>query len=313
MHEVVWGGHRLQPLKGLPADDRRIGESWEISGVPTHESLVANGPLAGQTLSQVTKTFGSDLLGKRIAATYGSEFPLLVKFIDAQSNLSIQVHPNEALAQARHGKHGKTEMWYVMSAEPGASLLLGFKESVPREEYRFRSYNGSILNSLARHPVKPGDVFFIPAGRVHAICGGVMVCEIQQSSDVTYRLFDYNRFGLDGQPRELHINQALDAIDFQVYDEYRTNYEPAEGAVRVVDCDYFVVNVLTIAESTKLHRDLLAEDSFVTLSCLEGSCCISTAAGHTLEMAQGSSCLIPACDASYDIQGNARLLESFAR
>lgn len=312
LHELVWGGHQLQPLKGLPTDERCLGESWEISAVPTSQSIVANGALAGQTLGDLVKTYGASLLGKRIAKAYGDVFPLLVKFIDAQGDLSIQVHPNDALAQARHGKLGKTEMWYVMAAEPGASLLAGFKEEITKEDYRRRVEDGSIVDVLARHEVHPGDVFFIPAGRVHAICSGILLCEIQQSSDVTYRLFDYHRLGLDGKPRQLHTEEAVDAIDYKVYDNYRTEYTPAEeGAVRIVDCQYFAVSVLTT--KSVLHRDLSAEDSFVTLSCLEGECTIRTTAGHELNLKRGYSCLIPACEATFDIEGNAKLIESFAR
>ena len=312
LHETVWGGHQLQNFKNLPTDNRCIGESWEISAVPTSQSVVANGPLAGQTLGDVVKTYGSQLLGRRIEARWGDDFPLLVKFIDSMGDLSIQVHPNEELAQKRHGKHGKTEMWYVIDAKPGASLLAGFREEITKDDYRRRVEDGSIVDVLARHEVKAGDVFFIPAGRVHAICSGILLCEIQQSSDVTYRLFDYHRLDLDGQPRELHTAEAIDAIDFHVYPNYRTTYSPvAEGVVRIVDCEYFAVSVITT--QTKLHRDLSAEDSFATLSCLEGECQITTATGHTLTLSSGQSCLIPACEAVFDIEGKAKLLESFAR
>ena len=313
LHEIVWGGHQLQSFKNLPTDERRIGESWEISAVPSSQSIVANGSLAGQTLGEVVKSFGSQLLGQRIEARWGDDFPLLVKFIDTQGDLSIQVHPCEDLAQERHKKHGKTEMWYVIDAEPGATLLAGFREEITKEDYRRRVEDGSITDVLARHEVHPGDVFFIPAGRLHAICSGILLCEIQQSSDVTYRLYDYHRKGLDGKPRELHTEEAVDAIDYRVYDNYRTTYAPAEGAVRIEDCNYFVVSVLTVKEARALHRDLLGEDSFVTLSCLEGECCLTTADGHSLTLSRGNSCLIPACEADFALTGNAKLIESFAR
>ena len=313
LHEIVWGGHHLLNFKDLPPDGRSLGESWEISAVPSSQSVIANGPLAGQTLGDAVKEYGSQLIGNRIEAHWGDEFPLLVKFIDAQDDLSIQVHPNEALAQKRHGKHGKTEMWYVIDAKPGASLLAGFREEITKEDYRRRVEDGSIVDVLARHEVHAGDVFFIPSGRVHAICSGILVCEIQQSSDVTYRLFDYHRMGLDGKPRELHTEEAMDAIDYHVYDNYRTTYTPAEGAVRIVDCDYFVVSVLTVQEARPLRRNLRDEDSFVTLSCLEGSCTLTTNDGHTVSLSRGHSCLIPACGADFTIDGNAKLLESFAK
>ncbi|MBR1665935.1 MAG: class I mannose-6-phosphate isomerase [Bacteroidaceae bacterium] len=315
LHEIVWGGSRLKALKGLPADGRNIGESWEISAVRGSESVVQNGELAGSTLGELVQRYGAELMGKHIAEAHGTEFPLLVKFIDAAGDLSIQVHPGDKLARARHGKLGKTEMWYVMDARPGATLLAGFKKQIRPEEYAAKVADGSIVDVLARHKVHPGDVFFIPAGRVHAICRGILLCEIQQSSDVTYRLYDYNRLGLDGKPRQLHTEEARDAIDYKVYDDYRTHYQPvAEGAVRIVDCPFFVVNV--VATSSSLHRNLLAEDSFVTLSCLSGACTIQ-AGGVSVSLGTGNSCLIPASVADFEVTafGNreVRLLESWAR
>lgn len=315
LHEIVWGGSRLKALKGLPADGRNIGESWEISAVRGSESVVKNGELAGSTLGELVTRFGAELMGKHIAEAHGTEFPLLVKFIDAAGDLSIQVHPNDELARARHGKLGKTEMWYVMDARPGATLLAGFKEQIRPEEYASKVADGSIVDALARHTVHRGDVFFIPAGRVHAICRGILLCEIQQSSDVTYRLFDYNRLGLDGRPRQLHTEEARDAIDYKVYDDYRTHYQPAaESAVRIVDCPFFVVNV--VSTSSKLRRNLLSEDSFVTLSCLSGACTIQ-AGGISVSLGTGSSCLIPASVADFEVTAfdgrEVRLLESWAR
>lgn len=316
LHELVWGGHKLQTLKNLPQDGRRLGESWEISDVPTSESVVAAGPLAGKTLSELVARYGSALLGKHVFEADGRAFPLLVKFIDAQDDLSIQVHPNDALAKERHGKLGKTEMWYVMDAEPGASLLAGFKQKITRKEYRRRVADGTIVDALARHEVHPGDVFFIPAGRVHAICSGILLCEIQQSSDVTYRLFDYHRLGLDGKPRQLHTEEALDAIDFNLYANYRTDYTPvSEGAVCIVECRYFTVNVLTT--SSTLRRELLGTDSFVTLSCLAGSGCLRTQSGHTVALQRGMSCLVPAVEADFEVVADdgteLKLLEAYVK
>ena len=295
LHKTVWGS-----------------EDWEVSAVPMSETVVANGPLAGKTLGELTRAFGAALLGNHIAETYGDAFPLLVKFIDAHGDLSIQVHPNDELAMARHGSMGKTEMWYVTEAEPGATLLAGFREQISKEDYARRVEDGSIVEALARHEVHKGDVFFIPSGRVHAICSGIRLCEIQQSSDITYRLYDYHRVGLDGKPRQLHTEEALDAIDFHVYDDYRTHYTSVEeGAVTIADCTYFTVNEVTTQQH--LHRDLSAADSFVTLSCLEGSCRITTSKEHTLELTCGHSCLLPACDNDFDIEGKTKLLEAIAK
>ncbi len=316
LHELVWGGNRLEALKGLRPDGLAIGESWEISNIPGNESVIANGEYAGLTLGELIQKAGAELVGKTVFRRHGNEFPLLVKFIDAAHDLSIQVHPNDTLAQARHGKLGKTEMWYVMHAEPGASLLAGFSQEITKEEYERRVADGSIVDVLARHPVKAGDVFFIPAGRVHAICGGILLCEIQQSSDVTYRLFDYNRMGLDGKPRELHTQLAKDAIDFHVYPQYRTPYEAvSEGWVRIVDCPYFAVNVL--ATSSNLTRNLRSEGSFVTLSSLQGNAIVTGSHGNQISLPMGMSCLIPASVADYTIASAdgfpVRLLEAWAR
>lgn len=315
LHVIVWGGNRLEALKGMSADDRTVGESWEISAVEGSESIVENGPLEGYTINRLIAEYGEELMGRRISQVHGSEFPLLVKFIDALGDLSIQVHPNDELARQRHGKLGKTEVWYVMDALPGASVLLGFREQIRPEEYAAKVADGSIVDSLARLEVKAGDVFFIPAGRVHAICHGILLCEIQQSSDVTYRLFDYHRLGLDGKPRQLHTEEARDAIDYKVYDDYRTHYTPCdEGVVCIADCPYFVVNV--VSTSSTLHRNLLKEESFVTLSCISNACNI-TAGGITVTLKAGFSCLIPAAVADFEITslngGEVRLLESWAR
>lgn len=315
LHEIVWGGSRLKALKGLPADGKNIGESWEISAVSGSESIIKNGPLKGRSLSELVRELGAELMGRHIAEAHGTEFPLLVKFIDAAGDLSIQVHPNDELARKRHGKLGKTEMWYVMDTRPGATLLAGFREQITPEDYAKKVADGSIVDVLARHKVHPGDVFFIPAGRIHAICRGILLCEIQQSSDVTYRLYDYNRPGLDGRPRQLHTEEARDAIDYKVYDDYRTHYTPVqEGAVCIVDCPFFVVNI--VSTSSCLRRDLMGEDSFVTLSCLSGACTVK-AGGVSVELGTGSSCLIPAEVADYEIHAfggrEVRLLESWAR
>lgn len=316
LHTLVWGGNQLQPLKGLEPSGEPIGESWEISDVPSSESHVRNGKLSGRSIHSLVSEYGAVLLGNKILERYGAALPLLVKFIDAASDLSIQVHPDDELAHKRHGSLGKTEMWYVLRAEPGASLLCGFNQEINKEEYERRVDDGTIVDVLARHEVHAGDVFFIPAGRVHAICKGIMVCEIQQSSDITYRIFDYHRLGLDGKPRQLHTLEALDAIDFNVYPDYRTHYTmPTNAATCVVDCDKFVVNVL--ATDSSLRRDLLSKDSFVTLSCLQGTAAITDHEGNKVTLATGFSCLIPASQADFTVASadgtEVRLLESWAK
>ena len=316
LHETVWGGTRLKDLKGMPHDNQPIGESWEVSCVSGSESVVSNGELTGRKLKDLVSEYGAELVGERVFEKYGTEFPLLVKFIDAAGDLSIQVHPDDELAKQRHGKSGKTEMWYVMQAEPEANLYSGFSEEISSDEYEHRVQDGSIVNVLARHQAKVGDVFFIPSGRVHSICSGIMLCEIQQSSDVTYRLYDYKRLGLDGKPRQLHTELAKDALDFHVHSQYRTTYQPVdEGSVRIADCEYFAVNVLST--SSTLHRNLCQEGSFVILSCLSGTALITDYLGHSVSLSIGSSCLIPATVADFTVtstnHSQVRLLEAWAR
>ena len=255
LHSVVWGGNQLRPYKGLETSGEPIGESWEVSAVPTSTSIVSNGVYAGKDLISVINEQPDAILGKKVNEKYNGKLPLLVKFIDAKRDLSIQVHPNDEMAMHEHGKMGKSEMWYVVKAEEGAHLYAGFKQEITPEEYQKRIADGTITEVLADHKVKSGDVFYIPAGRVHAICGGILLAEVQQSSDVTYRIFDYNRPGMDGKPRELHTELAAKALDYHVEDNYRTDYdESSNKAVQIIVSPYFSVRVL---EGSKLfHRNL---------------------------------------------------------
>ena len=294
---VVWGGEKIAPFKGVKTQQDHIGESWELSGVAGNESVVANGPLAGRSIAELVREYKGALVGESVYANTGDEFPLLIKFIDAKSDLSIQVHPDDALAAVRHnGSKGKTEMWYVVGADPGAHLLAGLKEEITPEEYARRVENDTITEVLADHPVHPGDVFFLPAGRIHAICGGCFIAEIQQTSDITYRIYDYGRLGLDGKPRQLHTEQAKDAIDYKVYPEYRTDYKPRKDAeVEVVSCKYFTTSVYDLTKP--FTRELSAIDSFLVVMCVAGSGSV-TAGGTTVPVRQGETILIPACEKS---------------
>lgn len=316
LREVVWGGSKLEAWKGLPPDGRLIGESWEVSGLPERPGIVSNGNLAGMKIADIISACGERVLGKSVAEKYGAELPLLVKFIDANKDLSIQVHPDDEMAMRHHGKKGKTEMWYVIDAEPGASLYAGFKERITPYEYACRVKDGTICDVLARHDVKPGDVFFIPPGRVHAICGGILLVEVQQSSDVTYRIFDYNRRNIDGNLRQLHTELAAQAIDYEVLDDYRTNYiDEAERAVPIIQSPYFNIRVMEIAGM--FHRNMMKYDSFIISVCLSGACQISIRGHHDISpviITEGHSCLIPAELADYDItplNGEAKILETF--
>ena len=249
-----------------------------------------------------------------MARKYGGKLPLLVKFIDAEKDLSIQVHPNDEMAQRKHGKFGKSEIWYIIDAKPGSYLYAGFKEEITPQEYKRRVEDGTIVDVLAKHTVKAGDVFYLPAGRVHAICGGILLAEVQQSSDVTYRIFDYNRPGMDGKPRELHTALAAEALDFHVEDEYRTQYSDVAGrANRIIDSPYFSVRV---TEMTSIfHRNLIKYDSFIISMCIKGDCTIRMrTTGDEILLREGHSTLIPAAIADYDViplHGKTRILDAY--
>ena len=314
LHKVVWGGHRLRPYKGLERSDDPIGESWEVSAVPSSPSVIKNGSYQGLDLISVIRAHPEAILGHKVSETYHGQLPLLVKFIDARDDLSIQVHPNDEMAQRLHGKMGKSEMWYIIQAEEGAHLYAGFKASITPDEYQRRIADGTITEVLADHPVKAGDVFYLPAGRVHAICGGILLAEVQQSSDVTYRIYDYGRPGIDGKPRELHTDLAAQALDFHVEANYRTEYvDPANRAVQVIDTPYFDVRVMEV--SRPFHRDLRKYDSFVISMCLEGACTLRMRpTGDEVLLQSAHSVLIPAAIADYDIlplSGTTRLLDAF--
>ncbi|MBR6827469.1 MAG: class I mannose-6-phosphate isomerase [Prevotella sp.] len=314
LHQVVWGGNRLCSFKGLPPVDEPIGESWEVSAVEGSVSIISNGLYAGRLLTSVIADNPVAILGNTVSCKYHGQLPLLVKFIDAKTDLSIQVHPDDEMAYRMHGKMGKSEMWCVLKADPGSFLYAGFRKEITPDEYRRRVADGTIVEVLARHEVRPGDVFYLPAGRVHAICGGILLAEVQQSSDVTYRIFDYNRLGMDGKPRELHTELAAQAIDFHVEDEYRTLVSDSRNrAAKVVDSPYFSVRVTEMTRS--FHRDLKKYDSFIISMCLEGDCEIRIReTGNSILLPAGNSCLIPAAIADYDVipqHGITRILDAY--
>ena len=301
LHRIVWGGDRLTRWKGLPQQDH-IGESWEVSAVESSASVVANGIFAGRTLPEVVESDPEGILGKAVARKNGGHMPLLVKFIDARNDLSIQVHPDDEMAQREHGKLGKSEMWYVLDAEPGACIYSGFKKSLTPDEYKQMVQDGTVVDALARHEAHAGDVFYIPAGRVHAICGGIMLAEIQQSSDVTYRIFDYNRPGLDGKPRELHTALAAKALNYKVERKYRTDYAVRnDRANLIMESRFFSALVTEIGR--EFHRNLVKYDSFIITMCLKGDCVIRVReTGDEVTLREGYSCLIPAAVADYYIR-----------
>lgn len=314
LHTVVWGGHQLRPYKGLEPTDEPIGESWEVSAVPSSTSIISNGEWKGRDLNAVIAEHPDEILGKAVNEKFGGKLPLLVKFIDAERDLSIQVHPNDEMARREHGKMGKSEMWYIIKAEEGSHLYAGFKEEITPYEYQHRVADGTITDVLADHPVKAGDVFYLPAGRVHAICGGIMLAEVQQSSDVTYRIYDYNRPGMDGKPRELHTELAAKALDYHVEKNYRTEYADTDNrAVQIIDTPYFDVRVMELSQP--FHRNLIKYDSFVISMCIQGDCQLRVrSTGEEILLREGHSTLIPAAIADYDVtplHARTRLLDAF--
>ena len=308
---IVWGGEKIAPYKEIETEQKHIGESWELSGVHGNESVVAEGPLAGRTIADLVKEYKGELIGEHVYENTGDEFPLLIKFIDALTDLSIQVHPNDELAAKRHnGSKGKTEMWYVVDAAPGAHLLAGLTKSITPEEYAAKVADGTITDVLARHEVHPGDVFFLPAGRIHAICGGCFIAEIQQTSDITYRIYDYGRLGLDGKPRELHTELAKDAIDYKVYDNYRTEYTPVQNEEQeVVSCQYFTTSIYDL--TLPYAKDLSEMDSFLVVMCLSGRGTLEVD-GEEVTVHQGETVLVPASadDICFVPDGEMKVLTS---
>lgn len=289
-------------------------EDWTVSGVPNSESEVENGTWARYNITEVISRRPEEILGKQVARKYNNQLPLLAKIIDAHKDLSIQVHPNDEMAKREHNKLGKSEMWYILDAKPGSYLYAGFKQQITPDEYKERVANGTICEVLAKHEVHKGDVFYLPAGRVHAICGGIKLAEVQQSSDVTYRIFDYNRPGLDGKPRELHTELASQAIDYNVYPEYRTEHKEDLGiANEILNTPYFSIKVIETTEP--FHRNMIKYDSFIILMILDGDCKLRVrSTGNEVTVPKGNSCLMPAAIADYDIiptNGKTKVLEAF--
>lgn len=305
LKSVIWGGDRICEYKGIPQPEPRIGESWEISAVPGHESVVAEGPYKGKTLPDLIARFGEQLLGKKVMAATDGKFPLLIKIIDANDNLSVQVHPDDELAKARHNSLGKTEMWYIIRTAPGARIYAGLNTPMTPDDYVRRVENGTFAETIASYESAPGDVFFIPAGRVHAIGAGNLLAEIQQSSDITYRIYDYDRRDAQGNPRQLHTAEAKDAICYEVLDDYRNpRTEDQEGSVPLVECNYFDTSKVIVDGSMQLP---VSPDSFSIIICTEGDCTISCPYGDTM-LHPGQTVLIPAAVTQLSVSGSATLL-----
>ncbi|MCD8269852.1 MAG: class I mannose-6-phosphate isomerase [Parabacteroides sp.] len=293
LKKIIWGGSDICPFKGITPVEEGIGESWELSHVEGNYSVVANGDLEGKMLDELIRTNGKQLLGEKVIEQFGTTFPLLIKFIDARDDLSIQVHPDDELARKRHNSFGKTEMCYVIKAAKGTTLYSGFSQQIDADEYVKRVENNTIMDVLQRYEVFPGDVFFLPAGRVHAIGAGCFIAEIQQTSNITYRIYDYDRKDASGKGRELHTELAKDAIDYTKYPDYRTHYKAHTNAtVELADCKYFTTNLLDL--DTMMVRNFSELDSFVVYICMEGKASIRDNKGNEIFVHQGQTVLIPA-------------------
>lgn len=313
LKSLVWGGDKIAPFKGVEADSDKIGESWELSGVKGNESVVANGELEGRTIADLVKEYKGVLIGEQVYQATGDEFPLLIKFIDAKQDLSIQVHPDDEMAAKRHnGSKGKTEMWYVVAAEENAHLRSGLSAEVTPEEYEAKVEDGTITDILHDYSVNPGDVFFLPAGRIHSIGAGCFIAEIQQTSDITYRIYDFGRLGLDGKPRELHTALAKEAIDYTVLPDYKTAHTDKKDAENVlVECKYFTTSLFDL--DREYTKDLSDLDSFLIAICIGGSGKIEDGDGNVVPVHQGETVLIPACASSVKLvpEGSMKVLTSY--
>jgi mannose-6-phosphate isomerase len=309
LKDKIWGGQKLQQLLHKSTSSTKAGESWEISDVEGDTSIVANGPLKGTSLKTLMDTYTSDLMGTKNFRQFGNKFPLLIKFIDAKQDLSVQLHPNDKLAKARHNSFGKTEMWYVVQADPASNLIVGFNQEMTPELYVKHLEDKTLQSILNFDAVKAGDTYFIEVGRIHAIGAGVLLAEIQQTSDITYRVYDWDRVDADGNERELHNDIALEAFDFDMPDNFRVQYAPKSNvSTELVSCPYFTTNVLEVTETISKQN---TQDSFVIYMCVEGKANL-VVDGIVTEFSMGETVLIPACIETFSISSNhAKLLEVY--
>ena len=310
LKQTMWGGGKIIPFKHLDEKLPNVGESWEISGVAGSETTVCEGEYKGLSLNQLVATLGEQLVGSRNFERFRTEFPLLIKFIDAQQDLSIQVHPNDETARRQGYERGKTEMWYLMKSDAGAKLYSGLKQKITLEEYQQMVANGTICDALAQCEVSEGDVFFLPAGRIHSIGTGCFLVEIQQTSDVTWRIYDYNRRDSNGNCRPLHTQQAAESINFDVLPDYRTHYQPKKNQrVELVACPHFVTSIYDLDQPLTLDYSHL--DSFVVLIGIEGKACFTDNEGNNFTLQAGESVLIPAVTQKLQVEGTLKFLETY--
>lgn len=307
----IWGGNKLKTVLKKDYNEDSIGESWEISDVDNNETRVSEGALKGKSLKELIEEFKGELVGKNVYKTFGNDFPLLIKFIDAKTPLSIQVHPSNALAKKRHNSYGKNEMWYVMEAEKDAELIIGFNQKTDKVTYQEHLNKSTLTEILNIEKVNQGDTFYIPTGRVHAIGAGVLLAEIQQTSDITYRIYDYDRIDkTTGKKRELHTDLALDAIDFNLYDDYKTVYTNKINMTNnLVHAPYFKTNFILV--KGELSRDLETIDSFVIYICVDGELAMNYK-NQVMSLRKGETILVPANIRFLQFKSrNSKLLEVF--
>ena len=300
LKETIWGGEKLNKILNKKSSLTNIGESWEISNVDRNISVVANGKLKGESLQNLLIIYRDALVGKRVFDEFSYKFPLLIKYIDAREALSVQLHPNDQLAKERHNSFGKTEMWYIMQADKDGNLIVGFKKDSNQEEYLEHLKNKTLLEILNVDKVQKGDVYFIPTGRIHAIGAGVMLAEIQQTSDITYRIYDWDRKDSKGNQRKLHTELALEAIDYKAQKEYKTSYNKTLNKdSKIIECQYFTTNIICIDGQMKIdHTD---KDSFVIYMCVKGSAEFLYNDGKTETLSYGETILIPAILKKFNI------------
>ena len=306
LKERIWGGDKLSTLgKNLPHGS--IGESWEISMVENEVSQVANGCYKGMSLEDLIQQFSKEVLGEKVLAKFGKQFPLLFKFLDAKTDLSIQLHPNDALAKKRHNSFGKTEMWYIMQADKGARIILGFEKDSSAEQYLEHLKNKTLPSVLKSYQVAKGDVYFIETGTIHAIGGGILLAEIQQTSDITYRVYDWDRLDDQGNARELHVDLALEAIDYQAKEtKINYNHTPNQSNT-LVDTPFFTTHYIDLTKRLEINKN---SDSFLVYICTEGVCEIITAQGN-YSLRKGQTVLLPAACTTFSLEGQATLLEVY--
>lgn len=310
LKNTIWGGTKIALFKNIQTSLRKVGESWEISGVPGNETVVSGGPEAGRKLNDLVAEQREQLVGRANYERFGTEFPLLIKFIDARDDLSIQVHPTDEIAHRQGRERGKTEMWYLMDSDPDATLLCGLKQHITPDEYKQMVEQKTIVDAIARYHVHEGDCFFLPAGRIHAIGSGCFLAEIQQTSDVTYRIYDFDRHDDLGRPRELHTELAAESINYDVLPDYQTHYTAQKNqGVSLVSCPYFNTAVYDLDEPMSIdYADL---DSFVILIGLSGAAIATLDDGSQFVLRAGETVLLPATTRQLNVEGTVKFLETY--